>query len=160
MIHNYEKFEIFSEFIGNVNQKEKTFPYLKYTEYTIKIYTKNKSWLIKKRYKEFSILNERLKLLIGKLPFFPQKRLFCMKDLIVNERIILLENYLNEALKLVNLQIFSKKFEFLSVFISLNSLKSINNELTFHEKNKVQILRTESTVLETFTTASNKYKDL
>ena len=146
-----EKFEIFTEFIGNTIQKESTFPFMEYTEYTIKILTKFKTWIIKKRYSEFHKLHKNLKNLIPNLPFFPSKKLFSTKLKIVNDRILFLENYLNEALKIVNKQIFSKVYEFLYNFVNLGSLKSINiNEPTYHEKNKMNILSTESTILDSY----------
>jgi hypothetical protein len=154
---NKERFEIFCEFTSNTIRKEKSFPYNEYTEYSIKIYTYDKSWTIHKRYREFAILHNKLLQLIDDLPFFPKKKLFSTNEKIINERILLLENYLNEVLKKLNSQLFSKLYEFLHNFINLNNLKSINNsQLTNHEKNKVSILRTESTLFENYSTGSEK----
>ena len=113
---------ITSIFIGDSTGKEKSFPYFSFTIYSIKIITCNSSWIINRRYNQFRELDKKLKAIIHDIPFLPEKRFFCLKRTVLNERIIYLENYLNDVLQRVGKMVFTKIYEFLYDFLSLESL--------------------------------------
>ena len=118
-------FLITCNFVENSTLRDTTFPFQKYTVYTIKISTENKSWMIYKRYSEFLILHKKLEKLFHQLPIFPKKKFLKTSTKVINERIIFLEYYLNEALKQIDSKIFSKLFEFVNKFLYLDNLKKL-----------------------------------
>lgn len=89
-----EKFDICCNFISTNICREKSFPFLQYTEYKIILKTNKKKWEINKRYNDFDQLNSNLiKANIRNLPKLPQKAIFKSKDFI-SERKTKLQKYM------------------------------------------------------------------
>ena len=135
---------ITSIFIGDSTGKEKSFPYFSFTIYSIKIITCNSSWIINRRYNQFRELDKKLKAIIHDIPFLPEKRFFCLKRTVINERIIYLENYLNDVLQRVGKLVFTKIYEFLYPTLWVQFFKADNFFvcgflLNLHTKNIVLI---------------------
>ncbi len=84
-----------------------------YTEYTIKICTNLTSWHVKKRFSDFEKLNTELSDKISPLPKLPRKTFFNMSSKTITERMITLEDYLNQLLSKQNLLSFPNIMQFI-----------------------------------------------
>ena len=85
-----------------------------YIEYTVKIRTSYGKWTFKKRYEDFSKLNNKLIVFIPELnEFFPPKRLFKNSQNTIKERILLFNNYLKIILNNINIFAFEEIIDFI-----------------------------------------------
>ena len=108
------KFFIYIKIISKETCKEKTFPYSKYIQYTIKIFTNDKSWELKKRYSNFYELNQALSKKFNNVPKFPPKKIF-KSDSFIRDRQEKLEKYLNILLSREDVYKFDEIFDFIQM---------------------------------------------
>ena len=94
---------------------ESTFPYSNFIEYIVILETKLKSWNFNRRYSHFEALHNDLTRKFANLPAFPEKRFFNKKDWIINERKVMLTEYLNFFLHKTNFTSNSALLEFLEI---------------------------------------------
>ena len=121
-----DKYFIESKFTNSFVRREEQFPFSKYVEYSIEIKTNlRKNWTIYKRYKCFQKLHKLLSKSIFNLPSFPPKKLFNMKEKVINERKNMLEYYLNYILDKVDLQ----KYPIITKFIQEDNYEEKTSEL-------------------------------
>ena len=94
-----------------------------YVEYTISIKTDYSNWSFKKRYEEFSILNNKL---INKIPeineYFPPKRVFKNSESTIKERIKYFNKYLKFLLNKINIFLFNDIINFINLDIGILGL--------------------------------------
>lgn len=119
------KLDIIGKIINYLTQTSTSFPFSKYTVYMIQISVNDKYWVIRRRYSEFFAIHSRLNLLYSnELPPFPEKKFFSMNQTTISERIVLLEIYINKALKLIGEKIYCKSFEYFADFIELKRMNT------------------------------------
>ena len=94
-----------------------------YVEYTILVKTDYSKWTFKKRYEEFSILNNKL---INKIPeineYFPPKRVFKNSESTIKERIKYFNKYLKFLLNKINIFLFEDIINFINLDIGILGL--------------------------------------
>ena len=125
------KFFIYIKIISNETGKEKTFPYSKFTQYKIKIFTNDKTWEVNRRYSNFYQLNTKLSKKFNNLPKLPPKKIFKTES-VLKERQEKLEKYLNILLMGEDVYKFDEIFEFIEMekeyylMLKKNSLNFFN----------------------------------
>ena len=94
-----------------------------YVEYTISVKTDYGNWNFKKRYEEFSKLNNEL---INKIPeineYFPPKRLFKNSESTIKERIKYFNKYLKYLLNKINIFLFNDIMNFFNLDMGILDL--------------------------------------
>ena len=108
------KFFIYIKIISIETGKEKHFPYSKYTQYTIKIFTNDKTWELNRRYSSFYELNQKISKKFNNLPKLPPKKLFTTAA-VIKERQEKLEKYLNILLNRDDIYKFDEIFDFIEM---------------------------------------------
>jgi hypothetical protein len=108
------KFFIYIKIISKETCKEKYFPYSKYTQYAIKIFTNDKTWELKKRYSNFYELHQTLSKKFNNIPKFPPKKIF-KSDEFIKERQEKLEKYINILLTREDIYKFDEIFDFIEM---------------------------------------------
>jgi len=126
--------QIFADISEYTISKEANFPYSKYVSYTIRITTKNYNWNIVKRFRNFEELHQKLtklKLYASSLPY--KKFFFNLSKDFIEERMHLLEFYLNDILYKNNLNNCPDILEFIELDHDTFHLFLGKNK-TFHDK--------------------------
>ena len=118
---------------------ESSFPFSKYVLYRIDIKTSIKNWSIWKRYSNFEEFRDKMKKKIIYLPDFPEKKLFNTSNDIIEERKLLLTNFLNLLLKKEKVICFQEILDFIEAdkeIISLLLNKANLEQTSFSHKSK------------------------
>ena len=85
-----------------------------YVEYTISVKTDYSKWRFKKRYEEFSTLNNKLKNQIPEINnYFPPKRVFKNSESTIKERIKYFNKYLKFLMNKINIFLFNDIINFI-----------------------------------------------
>ena len=108
------KFFIYIKIISIETCKEKHFPYSKYTQYKIKIFSNDKIWELNRRYSSFYELNQKISKKFNNIPKFPPKKLFTT-NAVIKERQEKLEKYLNIILNRDDVYKFDEIFDFIEM---------------------------------------------
>ena len=123
-----------------------------YVEYTISIKTDYGNWNFKKRYEEFSKLNNEL---INKIPeineFFPPKRVFKNSESTIKERIKYFNKYLKFILNKINIFLFNDILHFICLDLGILGL-------IIKKYNMLKINLEEDYIYESLTEIFEKYK--
>jgi len=123
-----------------------------YVEYTITIKTDYGNWYFKKRYEEFSKLNNEL---INKIPeineYFPPKRVFKNSESTINERIKYFNKYLKFLLNKINIFLFNDILNFIRIDLGILGL-------IIKKYNMLKINLEEDYIYESLTEVFEKYK--
>ena len=152
--NNSENHFVKCEIRETIKSKEEIFPYLTFTKYIIYIDIKIKTWKICRRFKEFEKLNEELFKKYSELPNLPKKTIFSLSKGIVEERRIMLENYLNYVVNQFNLYQNPKILEFIELdkeilpLLKKKSLSVILNSKTALYLENIDILKIKSKSIE------------
>ena len=123
-----------------------------YVEYTISIKTDYGNWHFKKRYEEFSKLNNEL---INKIPeineYFPPKRVFKNSESTIKERIKYFNKYLKFLTNRINIFLFNDILNFINLDLGILGL-------IIKKYNMLKINLEENYIYESLTKTFEKYK--
>ena len=123
-----------------------------YVEYTISIKTDYGNWHFKKRYEEFSKLNNEL---INKIPeineYFPPKRVFKNSESTIKERIKYFNKYLKFLTNRINIFLFNDILNFINLDLGILGL-------IIKKYNMLKINLEENYIYESLTKTFEQYK--
>jgi hypothetical protein len=115
--------------ISHSIETEQSFPFSKYVEYCINVYTNFNKWTIFKRYSNFEELHKKLASRFHNLPQLPKKVFFNFRENIIKERKEGLEAYLNFFLKQINVCNLAEILEFIEMDRDIMSLLIKNHSM-------------------------------